>query len=263
MFYQFNHSLRSDYLVKEYGENFDFPAHLHGAFEFVTVFSGKMYVTLDGVEFSIRKGEGALIFPNQVHSLKGEECRHMLLIFTPDLVKAYYSPLSDKIPAKNQFSPSESIISSFNSLTDSASIIEKKGLLYSLCAEFDKSAEYISSDKGDKNLLRVIFKFVENELLNDCSLKTLAEKTGFSYFYLSRYFKTLVGISYNDYVNQCRINNACYLLTNTDKTVLECAMDSGYGSLRSFNRNFIAITGSTPGDYRKNAYRQKKNSAPF
>ena len=258
MFYQFDHSLHSDYLVKESGENFNFPAHLHGAFEFITVFSGKMHITIDDKSYIIKPGEGVLVFPNQVHSLVGEQSIHLLLIFTPDLVKTYYSMYSDKIPINNHFLPDEHLLLSSNAISDNASVIEKKGLLYSICAEFDKSAEYIQSNNDDKNLLRVIFKFVESELLNDCSLKTLAEKIGFSYFYLSRYFKNLAGISYNDYVNQCRINNACYLLTNSDKSVLECAMDSGYASLRSFNRNFIAITGITPGDYRKMHTKKEK-----
>ncbi len=41
-----------------------------------------------------------------------------------------------------------------------------------------------------------------------------------------------------------------YLLRNTDKSALECSCECGYTSLRSFNRNFKAIIGTSPTDYR-------------
>ena len=83
-------------------------------------------------------------------------------------------------------------------------------------------------------------------------MKRLSQETGYSYAYLSRYFKGIVGIAYNDYVNKYRINHACYLLLNSDCSVLQCALDSGYESLRSFNRNFIEYMSVTPNVYRKN-----------
>ncbi len=255
MFYEFKHSAHSDYSVKEYGKNFIFQAHLHRAFEFITVFSGEMHIMVDGTPFTIKKGEGILIFPNQIHSLDGNGSRHMLLIFAPDIVKAYASKVLDKMPADNSFTPSNSLIAAIDNLPEDATLIEKKGLLYSLCAEFDKCATYGEKVAYDKNLLYIIFKFVEEKLGGDCSLKALSEETGFSYFYLSRYFKKTVGISYNEYVNQCKISSACHLMTNPDYSILDCALESGYDSLRSFNRNFIATMGMTPSEYRKGLLR--------
>ena len=112
-------------------------------------------------------------------------------------------------------------------------------------------AKYIEKNNEDKNLLYKIFEFVESNFDKNCSLKFLSKKTGFSYPYLSRYFKNNVGISFNSYVNQYRINNACYILNNSNCSILECALDSGYTSLRSFNRNFKSITGITPKEYRE------------
>jgi len=46
------------------------------------------------------------------------------------------------------------------------------------------------------------------------------------------------------------LSHACYLLKNTAQSVLQCALDSGYTSLRSFNRNFKAQFGISPSQYR-------------
>ena len=143
------------------------------------------------------------------------------------------------------------VIENVDKFSENASVIEKKGIFYSLCAEFDNSAVYVERKSDDKNLLYKIFKFVELNYNGDCSLHSLSESTGFSYSYLSRYFKKIVGVSLNDYINQYRISNACYLLDNTYCSVLQCAMDCGYKSLRSFNRNFMELLSVSPMQYRK------------
>ncbi|MBQ7900574.1 MAG: helix-turn-helix transcriptional regulator [Clostridia bacterium] len=43
---------------------------------------------------------------------------------------------------------------------------------------------------------------------------------------------------------------ACYMLNNTNCTVIQCALDCGFTSLRSFNRNFKLQTSLTPQQYR-------------
>ena len=251
MFYEFQHFGISEYVKKEYGKDFVFPSHLHHAFEFITVTDGTMDVLVDETKYSLQKDESLLIFPNQIHSLLGKGSSHMLCIFSADLVKAYSTNVADKLPQSNFFVPDKQLTDALDKLAEDASLAEKKGLFYCLCAAFDKSAVYVSGKGKDKKLMHDIFRFVEDNYNKECSLKKLSAETGFSYSYLSRYFKKTTGISFNSYVNRYRIGNACYLLKNTDCTVLRCALDSGYDSLRSFNRNFKEQVLVSPNDYRK------------
>lgn len=252
MFYELKHFGLSEYFCKECGKNFTFPLHLHQSFEFITILKGAMDITVDKKLYHLTKGESLIIFPNQLHSLTSDNSEHMLCIFSPELVKAYSSKLAGKIPENNKFIANEYITESINNLSEESRKIKKKGILYTLCAEFDENATYIRKETDDKNLLFKIFNFVEASYNKDCSLEMLSKETAFSYSYLSRYFKNTVGISFNSYVNQYRINNACYLLmNNSDYSILQCALESGYTSLRSFNRNFKTVTGITPAEYRE------------
>ena len=122
--------------------------------------------------------------------------------------------------------------------------------MYSLCAAFDRNAAYTERKQTRDDMLGAIFHFVETEFQNDCSLMRLSKMVGHEYSSLSRYFSKAVGISYNTYVRNYRLSHACYLLTNTENTVLECALDSGYTNARSFNRHFLALYGITPSEYR-------------
>lgn len=251
MFYEFNHFGFSEYFCKEYGTNFNFPAHLHHSFEIVVVTKGEMVVTIDGKQNRIGQGEAVLIFPNQLHELRSDNSKHMLCIFSPELVMAYRSKVLNMRPVSNRLKPDPYIISALDRLDENATVYEKKGILYTLCAEFDRRTSYVHYDAPDKDLLHSIFSFVEQNFQGECSLNELANQTGYSYSYISRCFKKVTGISYHTYVNQYRIRNACYLLSNTDATVLNCAMESGYTSLRSFNRNFSELLGLTPMAYRE------------
>lgn len=250
MFYQFQHFGMSEYFRKEYGENFNFPNHLHQSFELITVLEGKMEVMVDGKIHTIEGNEAILVFPNQIHSLCSNNCRHMLCIFSPEFVKAYTAKISGKIPSDNKFVLSKYLIDALDMLSNESSIIKKKGILYSICSEFDGNAIYTDKQIEDKNLLFKIFEFVELNYNKDCSLENLSKETAFSYSYLSRYFKNTVAMSFNSYVNLYRISKACYILNNSDCTVLECALECGYTSLRSFNRNFKLHTNMTPLEYR-------------
>lgn len=250
MLYQYTHFGTAEYFRKEYGKNFSFPVHLHNSFEIITVTSGEMTVTVDDNIYTLKQGESVLIFPNQLHSLQSSKSKHMLCIFSSELVKSYYSKINKKIPVNNTISTDHLLIKLLDNILPESSMIEKKGLLYLLCAQFDKSARYKDKNQFSDSLLHKIFEFVEQNYAKDCSLMELSNETGYSYSYLSRSFKKAIGISFNSYVNQYRINNACYLLNNTDYSIIHCALESGYNSLRSFNRNFIASLGITPSEYR-------------
>lgn len=250
MFYEYNHLGSPDYLKLEHNCNFSFPPHLHQCFELITLLSGEMRVTVDGTPFLMKKGDALLIFPNQIHALESECSEHALCIFTPQLVQAYANKITDKVPVSNLFIPDPYLVSAMQNL-GSGSSIEKKGTLYSLCAQFHKTAQYTPRQEDNRSLLYRIFSFVENHFVEDCSLDSLSKHLGYDYSYLSRVFKKIVGISFNSYVNHYRLSHACYLMDNTQLPIIQCAFESGYSSVRSFNRSFKVYFGLTPAQYRK------------
>ena len=251
MFYEFNHLALPSYLKIARGINFNFPPHLHQCFELIVLLSGKMQITVDDRVFEVHEKEALLVFPNQIHSFQSVKSEHILCVFSPDLVKEYATKLMGKIPLNNLFVPDSYLIDALCSLSMDSTTTQKKGVLYSLCAQFDKDVQYDIRQADSHGLLKKIFAFVEESFDSDCSLKKLAEKIEYDYTYLSRIFRKIVGISYNTYVNHYRLSHVCYLMENTDLSIIECAMESGYESIRSCNRNFKAYFGMTPTEYRE------------
>ena len=251
MFYQYNHLGSPDYLKIEKNKDFSFPAHLHQCFEIIVILSGEMTIKVDQKTFTLREKEALLIFPNQIHALESAKSEHILCIFSPRLVQAYVAMVSDKLPQDNKFQPDEYLINALAGLENVSSSADKKGVLYLLCGQFDKTATYDKKQFDNEKLLYKIFSFVETNFNNDCSLSALSKKTGYDYAYLSRYFKRATGLSFNSYVTHYRLSHACYLMEDTEQTILQCAYNSGFSSLRNFNRCFKDHLKTTPTKYLK------------
>ena len=251
MFYQYNHLGSPDYMKIETGIDFSFPAHLHQCFEIIILLSGEMTVTIDNKSFFLKEKQAVLIFPNQIHSLSSTCSEHILCIFSPRLVQAYSNKIYNRIPRDNAFQPDEYLVQVLTHIENSSSSAEKKGLLYLLCAQFDREAEYCEKQTDSKKLLNIIFSFVEDNFNSDCSLSNLSQNVGYDYSYLSRYFKHTTGLSFNSYVTHYRLSYACYLMESTTMPIVQCAYESGFKSLRSFNRSFRENFKITPTQYLK------------
>lgn len=250
MFYQLHHIVSPEYLKKEYGEDFSYPPHMHQCFELAIILDGKMNISVDNRVYNLTAGEAVLIFPNQLHSLSSDKSRHMLFIFSPKIVQSFTVKYSGMQPLSSKFKLDSYMINALDRLDPDDSIIAVKGLLYSISASFEKQVNFSSSYNDKDNLLLKIFGFVDTNYRSECSLLDAAHAIGYDHAYISRYFKKATGMSYNSYVNICRLNHASYLLKNSESSILECAVESGYKSLRSFNRNFKEYFGITPQEYR-------------
>ncbi len=249
MFYEHIHSGNPDYFKKEQGENFSFPLHLHQCFELIIIQNGEMDITIDKKTYRLKRNECILIFPNQIHSLTSEKSEHTLFIFSPKLVQAYYTKKSGLVPTENRLFLDSYLIKRLDALNHNSASFTLKGCLYTVCSEFDKMRGY-EKKSSDSDLLPKIFSFVDNNYADNCTLKNLSRFLGYDYAYISRFFKESTGISYNSYINSYRLSNAGYLLENTSMSVLECAIECGYKSLRSFNRNFKQFYGISPREFR-------------
>lgn len=257
MFYEFQNSLRDSKIRILPGENLNFPPHLHNDFEFLIVTDGTMKIKIEKEEYALKSGDALLMFPNMVHEFITEGySRDVVCIFSPKLVGAYSQTFLNNIPKAPCFRPSPLICEKILSLygrEDDANILEIKGILYLLVSEFDKSTEYVQKKKdSDSTLIARIFRFVAENYSKDASLRALSEVTSYHYVYLSRYFKNYTGISFIDYVNSYRVNEACYMLENSHGSILKRAYECGFDSLRNFNRVFKKIKGVTPSEYKKN-----------
>lgn len=74
--------------------------------------------------------------------------------------------------------------------------------------------------------------------------------SGMSRATFARQFKRHSGRTFSEYVLHLRLESACRELVETDRSILEIALSSGFNEVSLFNRTFRRILGCTPSEYR-------------
>jgi YesN/AraC family two-component response regulator len=104
--------------------------------------------------------------------------------------------------------------------------------------------------RENERLIGKVVQFIETNYGYDLSLDQCAELCGLSPHYLSRLFKKQVGVSFIDFLTNCRVTRAKELLRKTELSVAEIADQVGYQP-KNFIRVFKKATELTPGQFRE------------
>lgn len=110
----------------------------------------------------------------------------------------------------------------------------------------------LQPDDIDRYAARLERRMVDGQLWRNhaLNLRGLAAEISIPSIHLSEVLNTKLGMSFYDYVNQCRIRDACDLLINTEKTVIEISEDVGFNAKSTFNTSFKKVTDQTPTQWR-------------
>lgn len=87
----------------------------------------------------------------------------------------------------------------------------------------------------------------------------IAHEVNMSRSYFSQCFRDIMGVTFNEYVRQQRMNRACSLLVETRKTVQWVAERTGYADEKYFSRIFREQTGLLPSEYRQHHVFEETN----
>lgn len=126
------------------------------------------------------------------------------------------------------------------------------------------SADYhITNDVTEANLRRIewIHRYVRENLNNDINQAEVAQRVGLTPPAFSRFFRRATGQTFVSFVNLIRINEVCREMSKGNECITNIAMNCGYNNITNFNRQFLAIKGMNPSQYRERHSRLKDNAA--
>lgn len=104
------------------------------------------------------------------------------------------------------------------------------------------------------NVQTVIAKTQEYILSNyhkDLSMEEVAERADLSISHFCLLFKQVTGYTFLEYLTECRIEKAKYILKNSHVKVFQVAPMVGYQDPRYFTQVFKKVTGMTPTEFRE------------
>ena len=252
MFHQPHNSMGNYHYNGIVYQAYRWASHFHRSYELVYGMAGQTKIGANGQELLLGEGEFYLIFPNTVHSLESVDgSRFWVGVFSGDFIGRFakaeegqcYSPFRCE-PEVERFLKGYLLFDGTPSLDMRIACLN---LVCDQCLKYGEKQEICyNPDLKNKLLLYFADHFKENVTLSE-----IAGELGYEYHYLSREFHRCFQMNFKTFLNLYRFEAACELLSETEKSLTEIAMESGFQSLRSFNRLFKDFSGMAPHQYRR------------
>jgi len=254
--------------------------HKHRFIEIVYVLQGEAEHIVGENRYAVRKGDVVIINYDTPHMFQpSTNFSAYDFMFTPDFFDASALPgdsfdaLSSSFLFYSLF-PEETPLGSDVQLSSAASV--------EFADLFDKIyREYKGQDKGYIALIRAygielitkLFRYLEKDRRRSISEKQyqivtqavaylkdnfdsritlgdLAARTFLSKDYFGHLFKDATGVTVSAFLQKLRIEEACRLLSTSDRTVTDIALACGFNDMKHFYQCFKKLTGTTPARYR-------------
>ena len=268
----------------------DFLPHSHDELEIVLLLSGSAVFTIDGVSYNLQAGDAALVAPNLIHTIRLPEglntvpgllveCGYALFgddyeqlrgklfqnpvqhIFSPDTVPAkqlsryirgILRELSPICPLDDPVGKTFAVNSAPEAVRSSAI----RSLLFSLFVWLvrDYPTEPVRNDgltQAQKLRWSTVFDFIAAHYREPLRVEQAASLAGYSVYHFSRCFREYTGLPFHRYLNRYRVEKAVLLLSDRTLAMTQIAEQSGFESIKTFNRVFRQETGESPSSFRE------------
>ena len=93
--------------------------------------------------------------------------------------------------------------------------------------------------------------YVNEHYMEDISLRQICHEKHLNMSYISRKFKECIGINFETYLQNIRVQNACTLLIETEDSIDSIIEQVGYQDNSSFRKQFKRLLNTTPLKYRQ------------
>lgn len=212
--------------------------------------------------FSIKSGEGFLIFPGQINTYYADErlpWEYMWIEFDGLRVKEALdaTELSPDHPVYHPRSKElrEMLVQEMTYITRHAgeSPMHLIGHLYLFLDYLTRSATRtapVHSSRMSDYYIKEAINFIEQNFQNNISIEEIAAVCGINRSYFGRIFRNAVGRSPQEFLMRYRMVKATELLKLTSLSIADIGSAVGYENQLHFSRAFKGIYGVSPREWR-------------
>lgn len=240
-----------------------YPVHRHNYIEIEYIAEGKMEHELNGIKSILTKGSCYALNRGDLHGftvLEPVKIHHISISYkhapaiVQDLINKISFPFEGNIKKETLaqldeyfFHIQECINSPSNH--DFEKITAYTLLLLTTIIEHSSSISKTSVSAAYRYIEKAM-EYVENNFSQPLTLKEVSDYVHLSPNYFSNLFKEISGTTFLKFLNEQRIKKAKELLIYTNKTILDIALECGFGSFSSFSRSFKKSCNCRPYEYR-------------
>ena len=254
MLYQRSNSVGTFYYEHIRYRDFRFEEHMHRHPELIYVEEGTLLLHLNGQTLEVPAHTYAWIPSNWVHAYETKAFSVVdVSIFAEAIVPTFAKEIRAKKPETVLFTCKEPMDAFVRGVlfddSNPPDLYPLKAALYAVTGEILRQIRFVAATEKNEILLDRIVAYVAEHHRETLTLRQVADALGYEVHYLSRVFHSAINMHFSHYVNLYRVDAATQLLQQGDLSIAEVAFESGFGSVRTFNRVFLEITGKKPGKY--------------
>ncbi len=232
------------------------PLHFHSPIEVYLVTEGEVEVWVNDRRRVLKAGELSVALSYDAHRYRSKEgARAVYLSVSTDLCGDFLAELGNRRisdPFISDPQVFQQILGYCAAIQESSALLKKKGNLYLLLGVLQESLSLEEhASKRDTDLSTRILFYINEHFKEKCTPALLAAEMGYHPGYLARFFKENFHISMSQYVTMLRLREAVLLMKEPKNSIVYCAYESGFSSIRTFYRVFTAEFKCSPKEYRK------------
>lgn len=248
-----------------YKKSCHIPPHIYRSLEFVYITEGTLELGVGEELYHMDKGDLGVIFPDLIHHYQvfsegRNEALHIAA--APSLCGEYASQMAalcprDPVITASKLHPDakyavEGIWKEWKEKGRNSSEPVLEAFLHLILARCMPELSLMDKESvGSKDLIYRAVSYISSHFREKVTLTSMAHDLGESPYVLSRVFSGTFHRNFNRYLNETRLSYACAILTYTDRSILDAAMDAGFDSQRTFNRVFRELYRMTPREWKK------------
>lgn len=249
------------------------PPHRHKSMEILYILNGYADVKIDGLECHLDPLDYIVIDSLKVHSvifgmpqtmgISLQISKNYMRQYLPDIELRQFNCYSKELLTEtepyqmNMLSEHMKELTIYYMSSGNSYHLRCAALIFNILAELvDNFCSPITNSVSvnkyeDVNRIEQICNYVEEHYMENISLEDVAAEQGLSKEYFCRYFKSNMGISFLNYLNQVRMNHVYHNLIQTDETIQEIMEKHGFYNQKLFYKKFKELYGCTPRMLRK------------
>ena len=257
-----------------------FPKHTHNYIEMIYMCKGSTTHILNGNEIVLEQGDLLFLNQNAVQEIlpAGEDDIAVNFIVLPEFLDTAFSMMGDEENQLRDFLvgalcgrdgetswmyfhvadilPIQNLIENmvwtifYDSSNKRSCTQITMGLLFLQLLNYMDKME-TGGTKYDSEITAAVLSYINGHYKNG-TLSELSEQMGYDVYWLSREIRRRTGRTYKELLQEKRMQQAVYLLANSEIPVTDIIESIGYDNTSYFYRKFREKYGMSPKEYRKN-----------
>jgi len=235
-------------------KNQTYRVHFHSHIEVCLILDGEMEVWINGQRKLLKQGELSVAWSYDTHGYHTPNHSVCLSAIIPPQLFKEFLPLLKNRHASSPFLSDPVLFEQIHTWMLAAhrcdDELTRKGYIYIILGTLIKNIRFEEHSTQENRLLSSqVLLYLNENFRENLSLSSVARVLGYHPNHMSHMFKSTLKIGFNQYLTLLRLRESLLLMQDGNKSITECAFESGFQSLRTFYRAFQAEFGCAPRDY--------------